>query len=61
MLSENADFLYKTTDYYVPASERGVRWNDPTLAIGWPELDVPWRLSSKDTAAPGLRDATGFD
>ena len=61
VLSEYADFLYKTTDYYAPASERGVRWNDPSLAIGWPELEVPWKLSPKDAATPQLGDATTFD
>ena len=47
VLSETAEFLYKTTDYYAPASEGCVRWDDPTLAIKWP-LDGAPRLSSKD-------------
>jgi hypothetical protein len=38
VLSESADFLYKTTDYYAPEHERCMRWNDPALGIDWPEL-----------------------
>jgi dTDP-4-dehydrorhamnose 3,5-epimerase len=47
VLSETAEFLYKTTDYYAPASEGCIRWDDPTLAITWPLADAP-KLSSKD-------------
>ena len=51
VLSESADFLYKTTDYYAPAHERCLAWNDPTLAIDWPlaahGIDQP-QLSDKD-------------
>jgi dTDP-4-dehydrorhamnose 3,5-epimerase len=50
VLSETAEFLYKTTDYYAPEHERCIAWNDPTLAIAWPELDVPPKLSAKDAA-----------
>lgn len=39
VLSERAGFLYKCTDYYVPSDERGIRWNDPGLAIPWPVTD----------------------
>ena len=46
--SESADFLYKTTDYYQPASERAVRWDDPRLAIEWPDIGVGPTLSAKD-------------
>lgn len=45
-LSETAEFLYKTTNYYVPQSEGSIRWNEPQLAIEWPIKDV--LLSSKD-------------
>lgn len=48
VLSETADFLYKTTDYYAPAHERCIRWDDPTLAIAWPDVGVPPSLSAKD-------------
>ena len=47
VLSESADFLYKTTDYYAPEYERCIRWNDPQLAICWPYDDEPV-LSAKD-------------
>ena len=54
VLSELADFLYKTTDYYVPAVERSIRWDDPTLAIDWPDIGMPFALSAKDTSATPL-------
>ena len=57
VLSEHADFLYKTTDYYAPAAERSVRWDDPTLAIAWPSLGTAPTLSAKDASAPLLREA----
>lgn len=47
VLSETAEFMYKTTDYYAPAHEQCIRWDDPTLAINWPLVDAP-RLSLKD-------------
>ena len=47
-LSDDTEFLYKTTDYYAPAHERCIRWDDPTLAIDWPKLDVEPQLSAKD-------------
>lgn len=56
VLSDSADFLYKTTDYYAPQAEGGLRWDDPELAIAWPDAGVPPLLSAKDAAAPGLRD-----
>jgi dTDP-4-dehydrorhamnose 3,5-epimerase len=49
VLSDWADFLYKTTDYYAPERERCIVWNDPTLGIHWP-LDAEPQLSSKDLA-----------
>jgi dTDP-4-dehydrorhamnose 3,5-epimerase len=49
VLSESADFLYKTTEYYAPQHERSILWNDPDLAIEWP-LNSPL-LSAKDAAA----------
>ncbi len=56
VLSDSADFLYKTTDYYAPSAEASVRWNDPELAIAWPDAGVPPVLSAKDAAAPLLAD-----
>ena len=61
VLSESADFLYKTTDYYAPASEAALRWDDPALGIAWPDLNVPLQLSAKDRAAPGLAVAPSFE
>lgn len=49
VLSESAEFLYKTTDYYAPQYERCVRWDDPGLAIPWPLHGVP-ELSGRDKA-----------
>jgi dTDP-4-dehydrorhamnose 3,5-epimerase len=53
VLSESADFLYKTTEYYHPTSERCLAWNDPTVAIDWPLNNHPPLVSDKD--AKGLR------
>jgi len=60
VLSETADFLYKTTDYYAPATERAVRWDDPQLAIVWPDAELEIRLSEKDRAPPSLALAETF-
>lgn len=51
VLSDSADFLYKTTEYYAPQHERAIRWNDPDLEIVWPLTCSPL-LSAKDTTAP---------
>ena len=53
VLSESAEFLYKTTDYYAPELERGIIWNDPDLAIRWPIEGEPL-LSGKDAENPWL-------
>jgi len=54
VLSESADVQYKTTDYYTPAAEIGIRWDDPALAIAWPDAGVPYILSAKDQVAASL-------
>ncbi|MBC3420812.1 dTDP-4-dehydrorhamnose 3,5-epimerase [Pseudomonas sp. RW3S2] len=59
VLSESADFLYKTTDYYNPAAERCIRWDDPQLAIDW-QLESEPLLSAKDQAGVLLRNAELF-
>ncbi|MFK3646486.1 dTDP-4-dehydrorhamnose 3,5-epimerase [Pseudomonas protegens] len=59
VLSDFAEFLYKTTDYYTPSAERCIRWDDPTLAIDW-ELDEPPQLSAKDQAGTLLTEADLF-
>jgi len=55
VLSEQVDFLYKCTDYYAPGDEYGIAWNDPALAIAWPEMD--YLLSDKDRNYPLLAEA----
>jgi len=57
VLSDTAEFLYKTTDYYTPEHERCIAWNDPTLAIEWPALNGPPQLSAKDAAGMAFLDA----
>ena len=59
VLSDVADFLYKTTDYYNPAAERCIRWDDPDLAIDW-QLEAEPLLSAKDQNGKPLRDADLF-
>ncbi len=54
VLSDSADFLYKTTDYYAPPAERSLHWADADLAIDWPLLEQAPVLSEKDKTAPGL-------
>jgi dTDP-4-dehydrorhamnose 3,5-epimerase len=62
VLSDTADFLYKTTDYYLPDLERSLLWNDPTVAVSWPiQADVSPIVSAKDKIAPKLTDAELFD
>ena len=59
VLSESADFLYKTTDYYAPEHERTLLWNDPALAIDWP-LAAPPLLKPKDAAGTPLAQAETY-
>lgn len=59
VLSEHAEFLYKTTDYYAPAFERSLQWNDPALNLDWPLDGVPL-LSTKDQAALPLAECEVF-
>ena len=54
VLSETAEFLYKTTDYYAPEHERCIIWNDRTLAIDWPFVGTP-NLSAKDAKGEPLK------
>ena len=56
VMSESAEFLYKTTDYYNPGADRCIRWDDPTLAIDW-GLQQPPVLSDKDKLGLPLAEA----
>ncbi|MGD7035837.1 dTDP-4-dehydrorhamnose 3,5-epimerase [Methylotuvimicrobium buryatense] len=60
VLSETADFLYKTTDYYAPELERCIAWNDPTIGIQWPANINPV-LSDKDRQGKALNEAECFE
>ncbi len=55
VVSDVADVLYKQTAYYDPAVERGIAWDDPDVAIRWPEGVEPI-VSARDAAAPALRE-----
>ena len=59
VLSDNAEFLYKTTDYYAPEYERSIFWNDPALSIQWPVDEEP-QLSAKDKQGQLLANAEIF-
>jgi len=56
VLSDFAEVLYKTTDYWHPESEHVIRWDDPVIGVQWPMLQTPI-LSDKDATAPLLTDA----
>lgn len=60
VLSDTAEFLYKTTDYWHPEHERCIRWNDPALAIGW-QLQAEPVLSAKDAQGKLLGEAELFE
>ena len=55
-LSEHAEFLYKTTDYWAKDCEQAIIWNDPSIAIDWPAFDGQPLLSEKDRLAPKLSE-----
>ena len=59
VLSDTAEFLYKTTDFYAPQHERCLKWDDAMVGIKWPLQDIPI-LSSKDNLALSLQDAQKF-
>lgn len=60
VLSETAEFLYKTTDYYAPAHERSIVWNDADLSIQWPDIGMAPQLSAKDEAGSIFASAEVF-
>ncbi len=59
-LSDHVEFLYKTTNYYAPESDRGIRWNDPRIAIDWSLTEHP-TLSDKDQRLPSIADVQTFE
>lgn len=59
-LSDQAEFLYKTTNYYAPDCDRGILWDDKDIGIEWPELNTPILLSDKDQNAKGFKEADHF-
>ena len=59
VISEHADMLYKTTDYYAPQHEHCILWNDPAIGIEWPLADPP-ELSPQDQRGTSLKDARVF-
>lgn len=60
-LSDTAEFLYKTTDYYSPEHERAIRWDDPQLAIAWPLYTTDIQISAKDQQALAFSQAEVFE
>lgn len=60
VLSDTADFLYKTTAYYSPTHDRGIRWDDPAINIAWPATGALPQLSAKDAAAKLLSESETF-
>lgn len=60
VLSDTAEFLYKTTDFYAPAHERCIRWDDPAIGIQWPDLGSHPLLSQKDQQGLSLSEAELF-
>ncbi len=60
VLSETADFLYKTTDYYAPQFERSILWNDAQIGIEWPDIGMEPKLSAKDAVGAVLKEAEVF-
>jgi len=62
VLSDEAEFAYKVTDFYHPGDEGGILWNDPTIAVPWPvEEGLEIKLSDKDKVQPLFADAFKFE
>ena len=60
VLSDSADFLYKTTNYYAPQSDRGILWDDADIGIQWPNLGMDFLLSEKDQKQAAFKAAEVF-
>lgn len=61
VLSEIAEFQYKCSDFYAPEEERGIRWDDPSIAVDWPLGDLKPVLSDRDLAWPHLENVSDND
>ncbi|RYZ87895.1 MAG: dTDP-4-keto-6-deoxy-D-glucose epimerase, partial [Proteobacteria bacterium] len=61
VLSDTADFLYKTTDYYAPVHERSIIWNDSFINVQWPSIDSKISLAEKDLKGSSFAEADLFD
>ncbi len=61
VISDEAEFLYKTTDYYHPASEQSLSWCDPSIGIQWPNLGMDYSLATKDQSAVSWEHAPKFN
>ncbi len=61
VLSDQAEVLYKATDYYAPEHERCIRWDDPALGIAWPSVGAPPQVSAKDARGLSFAEAPRFD
>lgn len=61
VLSDGTEFLYKTTDYYAPAHEKCIAWNDEQLEITWPDIGIAPLLSKKDSLGIPFKSASLFD
>ncbi len=59
-ISNQAEFLYKTTDYYDPLSEQSILWSDSTLAINWPKLEIKYLIAKKDQDGLSWSEAPKF-
>lgn len=58
-LADQTHVLYKATNFYSAAHDRGLAWDDPDIGIRWPDAGVPFQLSAKDQKHPGLRELAG--
>lgn len=56
VLSDEAEFTYKCTDFYDPTDEGGIPWNDADIGVEWPKVDGEWLLSEKDKLHPSFRE-----
>jgi dTDP-4-dehydrorhamnose 3,5-epimerase len=61
VLSPTCDFVYRCSDYYAPAEERGIAWNDPAVGVAWPLEGIAPVLSDKDRVLPTLTDVAPGD